>query len=125
MTRTRTNHRPNPEAVKELVGPPQAARRPGPRGVYTNNPLRISRIGTDHLQVFIRPVQGCTELLALVERLEQLIDVGYDAIDVVFETATRDPSVAPDVAVLARNTMTASEDTGTSTDAMVPPLARA
>lgn len=49
------------------------------------NPARIGRVGADHVQVFIRPVLRGTELLAVVERLEQLFDAGYDTIDVVFE----------------------------------------
>ncbi len=47
--------------------------------------MRIGRIGTDHIQVAIRPAVGDEELLALVVRLEQLLDAGYGAIDVVFE----------------------------------------
>lgn len=52
----------------------------------TNNPLRIGLIGVDHIQVFIRPAHGHDELLALVERLELLIDAGYEAVDVVVES---------------------------------------
>lgn len=47
--------------------------------------MRIGRIGADHIQVAIRPAFGDDELLALVVRLEQLLDAGYGAIDVVFE----------------------------------------
>lgn len=67
-----------------LCRSPPAARRDGPRA-RTNNPVRISRIGSDHLQVHSQDPAGCAELLALVERLERLIDVGYDAIHVIFE----------------------------------------
>lgn len=85
-----TAHRPTPGAVAERIGSPPAARRPRPPGGHISNPLRIGRIGSDHLQVFIRPVHGSTELRALVERLEQLIDAGYDTVDVVFEAATHE-----------------------------------
>ena len=63
--------------------------RPEPPGKTVRNPVRISRIGADHLQVFIRPVDGDQELLALVGRLEELIGAGYEVIDVVFERARR------------------------------------
>ncbi|MGH9270934.1 MAG: FtsX-like permease family protein [Ilumatobacteraceae bacterium] len=104
VTRTPTNHRPTSGAVKERVGPPSAARRPRPPHACTSNPLRVGRIGVDHIQVFIRPAHGPNELLALVERLEQLIDAGYDTIDVVFESSTRELSAARDepFAVAAR-----------------------
>ena len=67
------------------MAPPSTNRPP------SINPLRIGRIGTDHLQVFIRSVHGRTELSNLVERLEQLLALGYDAIEVVFEEATAEP----------------------------------
>ncbi len=57
----------------------------GDRPDALHHPVRISRIGSDRLEVLIRPVDGCRELLALVDRLERLIGAGYDAIDVVFE----------------------------------------
>jgi hypothetical protein len=81
------DHGPIPGAVENGVDAP-AVRRPRTPGL--GNPVRISRIGSDHLQVFIRSAHGCKELLALVDRLEQLVDAGYDTIDVVFEAATRD-----------------------------------
>lgn len=49
--------------------------------------MRIDRIGTDHVTVSIRPVRDGTEILAVVARLERLIDAGYDTIDVAFEPA--------------------------------------
>lgn len=54
-------------------------------GAHTSNPVRIGRIGADHIQVSIRPAFDDAELLALVDRLEQLVDAGYDTIDVVLE----------------------------------------
>lgn len=73
-----------------LYRSPPAPRRDAP-GARPSNPVRISRIGSDRLQLHIRDPSGCAELLALVERLERLIDVGYDAIDVVFETLPPEP----------------------------------
>jgi hypothetical protein len=55
---------------------------------YTSNPVRIERIGTDHIQVFIRPASGEAELLLGVERIERLFDAGFDTIDVVFEASS-------------------------------------
>lgn len=52
---------------------------------HTSNPVRIGRIGADHIQVSIRPAFDEAELLVLVDRLERLIEAGYDSIDVVFE----------------------------------------
>ena len=60
----------------------------------TSNPMRIARIGTDHIQVVIRPAVGRTELLGLVERLERIIDAGYDAVEVVVEGAMETTSLA-------------------------------
>jgi hypothetical protein len=87
--------------------------------------VRISRIGSDHLQVYIRPADGCSELRALVDRLEQLIGAGYDTIDVVFEAVTRDQSAGGDHAVRPRDAPATRDGSGTSTDANTPPLARA
>ncbi len=110
--------------VETRLGSPRASRRPMAPGAYTNNPLRIDRIGTDHLEVVIRPVHGRTELLALVERLEQLIDAGYDTLDVADDRATHEVS-APDESVQVRDTVTSGAGMGTSTDAKAPPTARA
>lgn len=118
---TPPNHPPNPGTVENGVG----TRPRRPPGAHTNNPVRISRIGSDHLQVFIRPVYGCRELLALVERLEQLIDAGYDTIDVVFEGAPRDLSAAHNEPVHPRDALATRNDSGTSTDAKLSPVARA
>lgn len=68
-----------------------------PPGAPTSNPVTIGRIGTDHIQVSIRPVLDDTELQATLHRLEQLIDAGYATVDVVLED-----SEAP--AVTARTT---------------------
>lgn len=57
-------------------------------GAHTSNPVRIERIGTDHVQVFIRPALGDAELLAGVERIERLFDAGFGAIAVVFDAET-------------------------------------
>jgi hypothetical protein len=53
--------------------------------VHTSNPVRIDRIGSDRIQVFIRPVLGDADLVAVTDRIEQLLDAGYDTIDVVFD----------------------------------------
>jgi hypothetical protein len=55
---------------------------------YTSNPVRIRRIGTDHIQVFIRPASGDAELVLGVERIERLFDAGFDTIDVVFDASS-------------------------------------
>jgi hypothetical protein len=87
--------------------------------------VRISRIGSDRLQVFIRPAHGCRELLALVDRLEQLIDAGYDAIDVVFESTYDGRSAARGERIRPRDALTTRNGNGTPTDAKAPPEARA
>jgi len=58
--------------------------------------VRIGRIGADRIQVVIRPAIGDTEMLAVVHRLDQLIDAGYDTIDVVFESAASVRHPAPE-----------------------------
>lgn len=73
-----------------LEASPPDGHRPAPAGAPTSNPLRIVRIGADHVQVLIRPAQGGTELRALVDRLEQLVDAGYATIDVAFESVRRE-----------------------------------
>ena len=123
--RTTTTDSPIPGAVGNGVDTPPAARPPRSPRTNTNSPVRISRIGSDHLQVFIRPAHGCSELLALVERLEQLIGAGYDTIDVVFEPATRDQSATRNEPVRPRDAVATRNDSGTSTDAKLSPLARA
>ena len=55
--------------------------------VCTSNPVRIGRIGADHIEVFIRPASGEAELVLGVERIERLFDAGFDTIDVVFEAS--------------------------------------
>lgn len=95
MTPTPTNHPPAPATTRRSppgapghrIAPPQVARRPRPPDTHTGNPVRIDRIGTDHVTVSIRPVRDGTEILAVVARLERLIDAGYDTIDVAFEPA--------------------------------------
>ena len=72
-------------AANPLTNGPPAQADPVRRTTGRHNPVRISRIGSDRLEVLIRPVDGCRELRALVDRLERLIGAGYDAIDVVFE----------------------------------------
>lgn len=47
--------------------------------------MAIGRIRAGRIQVSTRPTRGVTELLALVDGLEQLIDAGHDTIDVVLE----------------------------------------
>ena len=74
---------------------PLASERQNPPARAPYNPVRISRIGSDHLEVFIRRVDGCGELLALVDRLEQLIGAGYDTIDVVFDAAHHSRPAGP------------------------------
>lgn len=74
----------DPERMAANTATP-ADPRPTPRSGRPDNPVRISRIGNDRLELHIRDPSGYAELLALVERLERLIDVGYDAIDVIFE----------------------------------------
>jgi hypothetical protein len=61
------------EAMTDLAAPhsPQPApvarrSRPAMRA-YTSNPVRIERIGTDHVQVFVRPASGDAELVLGVE----------------------------------------------------------
>ena len=82
--------------VARVADATAAARRPRPAvGAHANNPVRIERIGTDHVQVFIRPARGDAELRLGVERLEQLFDSGFDTIDVVFEPSSR-PASDPD-----------------------------
>lgn len=83
-------------AAPHLVSPPfprvtdATSRRSKPSpSAHTSNPVRIERIGTDHVQVFIRPARGDAELRLGVERLEQLFDSGFDTIDVVFESSSR------------------------------------
>ncbi len=93
-------------------------------GAGANNPVRISRVGSDHLQVFVRPAYGCRELMALVERLEQLIGAGYDAIDVVFEAAPRNLFAVREKPTRPRDSAVTRNGSGTSTDAKAPPLAR-
>lgn len=72
-------------AATPLTNGPPTPVDPVRRTTGLHNPVRISRIGSDRLEVLIRPVDGCRELRALVDRLERLIGAGYDAIDVVFE----------------------------------------
>lgn len=88
MTWTPTDHRPHESTRRSASDPPR------PPGGPTSNPVRIGRIGADHIQVSIRPALDDGELLIVVHRLEQLIDAGYEAIDVVFEErdVTHQPS---------------------------------
>ncbi|MGB3409857.1 MAG: hypothetical protein WBA45_01565 [Microthrixaceae bacterium] len=72
-------------ASHDLIGPRPVGAQPTPLGTHTSNPVRIGRISNDQVQVFIRPMLDNDELLAVVERLERLLDAGYDSIDVVFE----------------------------------------
>lgn len=69
MTSTPTNNRPSAPT----------------RGAHTTNPVQIGLIGTDHIQLSIRPAPDDAELLVLVDRVEQLIDAGYDSFEVVLE----------------------------------------
>lgn len=89
-----TTLRPATEAIEGRAGRPALGRSPTPPGAHPSNPVRIGCIGTDRIQVSIRPAFDDAELLALVDRLEQLVDAGYDTIDVVLEGL--DPSVRPD-----------------------------
>lgn len=90
-----------------------------------SNPLRIGLIGSDHVQVFIRPAHGEHELLALVDRLERLIDAGYETVDVVFETASSRVVATPDLPVRSvRDSVLAGRDTGVFTDATTSPAMR-
>lgn len=101
-----TDHVPIAGAVENGVD--RSARQQTAPATATSNPVRISRIGSDHLQVFIRSPHGDRELLALVERLEQLVDAGYDAIDVVFEAAPHDRHVR-DAQPSARGVLTSHD----------------
>lgn len=74
---------PEPRGERAVSTP--AAPRPGRSAAQTSHPVRIGRIGADHIQVSIRPALHDAELLVLVDRLALLIDAGYDSIDVVFE----------------------------------------
>lgn len=56
---------------------------------FASSPVRIERIGTDHVQVFIRRARSDAEIALGVRRIEQLFDAGYDAIDVVFDASSR------------------------------------
>ena len=89
MTMTPTNDRP-----------PATTGRPS---AHTSNPVRIGRIGADHIQVSIRPALDDAELIVLVDRLEQLIDAGYETIDVVFDAsdATDEPAELGDLLTIA------------------------
>lgn len=91
MSPTRTAHppsdttrRPATEAAEGRAGRPRLGRSPT-AGAHPSNPVRIGCIGTDRIQVSIRPAFDEAELLALVERLEQLVDAGYATIDLVLE----------------------------------------
>src|SRR3546814_16689736 len=66
----------------------------GPPTAPAGNPVRIGRIGSGHIQVAIRPAFGDAELLALVDRLERLIDAGWKTIEVVFDGAIKPEEVA-------------------------------
>jgi hypothetical protein len=93
-TRRQTNataRRSGARSVEERIGPSNVAGRPARQRGHTSNPLRIDRIGTDHMRVHIRPAVGRAELRALVERIEQLLDAGYETIHVVAETVTHEP----------------------------------
>lgn len=80
--------RPAPKAVRDRVSSPQVARGARSPGADTSNPVRIDRIGTDRIEVSIRAVHDRTEVLALVERLDQLMEAGVGAIDVSFDTVS-------------------------------------
>lgn len=80
------------------------------------HPLRIGRIGADHIEVVVRPVLGPEELLALVDRFERLIDAGYDTIDVVVEPVRRHPAAAASELVRACSTVAIDDDRTTETD---------
>ncbi len=101
--------------------------RPDDRGlrVSPSNPLRIGLIGVDHIQVFIRPAHGEHEFLALVDRLERLVDAGYETVDVVFESSSGGgSSVAVNGSVHSRVPVSALRDVGMFTDAATAPLGR-
>ena len=79
--------RPDASPGAQRTGAPTidaTARSPRPSTV---NPVRIGRIGTDNIQVFIRPPASDTEFAALIDRMDQLVAAGYETIDVVFEDA--------------------------------------
>jgi hypothetical protein len=73
-------------------GEAEAARASG--GPGRDAPVQIRRIGTDHVEVSIRAVDGSAETVAVLERLARLLDAGYDRIDVVPDTDRR-PLCAP------------------------------
>ena len=79
----------DPNAFPAIEGSVISARTPATHppapGPHTSNPARINRIGTDHVQVLIRPTFGDAELRTLVERIEQLVGAGFQTIDVAFE----------------------------------------
>ena len=107
-----------------LVGDRAETRGPRPRGGRLTNPLRIGQIGVDRIQVFIRPVHGDTELLALVNRVKRLIAAGWEMVDVVVEEAPLDLTTVPEELARLRGSVTTGHDTGTSTDATAPALQR-
>ena len=92
--------------------------------IRPSNPLRIGLVGADHIQVFIRPAHGEQEFLALVDRLERLIDAGYETVDVVFESASSGSFPAADKPVRLRDLVTTHRDVGMFTDAATAPLGR-
>lgn len=74
--------------VRSMANPLDLPSRPPARPA---NPVRISRIGTNSVQVTIRPPADDTELMALVGRMEQLVAAGFESIDVVYEDAPGAP----------------------------------
>ena len=85
MTDLAASHVALPQVLRAADATPDALRPRPSTSAHSSNPVRIERIGTDHVQVFIRPARGDAELRLGVERLEQLFDSGFDTIDVVFD----------------------------------------
>lgn len=106
VTRTPTDHRPPattrsvPRTTENLAVPFSQGRWPRPQGGSTPHLVGVGRIRADRIQVSTRPALGVAEILALVEGLEQLIDAGYETVDVVLEgrevQATGRPRPTPD-----------------------------
>jgi hypothetical protein len=70
-----------------------ASRRSGNphRPVRSGVPARIVCIGTDQVQVVVAPNLGAAELAAVAHRIDQLLDAGYDTVDVVSTPTPSDP----------------------------------
>ncbi len=54
-------------------------------------PASIVRIGTDQVHVVVRPNLEPGEFAAVARRIEQLLEAGYETVDVISNPAPSDP----------------------------------